>query len=500
MKFLPHIVIISFSLLFFTVINSPYKLGVFPDSIIYLEVAENIFEGKGIYSNEGKFIQHWPPLYPLAIAAVKKLCPFDFETSALILNAILFLISVFTFFKIIKSVSQKNGIAFLFSFLLIISKFIVNFNFILSEGLFLTIFLISLFNFKLWIDNRLIKHFWLASFSCALLLLSRYAAVGVIGGYLAYLLLFYDENLKEKIRFFFKFLLPTVIVFGFWIYYVKTYSSQTELRDFQVHLIPLSKLINIPKHILNWYAVSKDVLIIVFIFILSLFLFSKKRLKLHINSIYSALKQQSHLTKLCLAIIFSYILFLIISISFFDAATPINNRILSPIFPITLIILFIILIKNYTNKKQPNIFNIIFLILLFIGIFYNSFSTLKNHYNKGSGYSNKQWKESSLLNYLQTHPELYIYTNGPDIVRYKTNCSSTYIPIKYYYHNTISKTYNVDIEKMITKMRNSKVLVVYFYNIKRTSLIENKELLNLLKNKKVTYFKDGYTIAATKNN
>lgn len=69
---------------------SRHGIGLSPDSVGYLAVAQHLLEGRGFLSYRGEPFVAQPPLYPLAIATISFLLGFTLATSALLLNLILF--------------------------------------------------------------------------------------------------------------------------------------------------------------------------------------------------------------------------------------------------------------------------------------------------------------------------------------------------------------------------------------------------------------------------
>jgi hypothetical protein len=121
---------------------------------------------------------------------------------------------------------------------------------------------------------------------------------------------------------------------------------------------------------------------------------------------------------------------LVTSISFFDFSTPIDARLLAPLYPAIFILLLFITWKYLSNN--PSIINnlvgfqiaLIFLSHQVIQIM-PEISMLHNY---GAGYNNIRFDNNEIIHYVGTLPEeTPIYSNWPDAIYAKLNRPARYL-------------------------------------------------------------------------
>jgi hypothetical protein len=128
-----------------------------------------------------------------------------------------------------------------------------------------------------------------------------------------------------------------------------------------------------------------------------------------------------------------YMFSLAFSITFVDASTPLDNRILSPAYTI-LLILFVLLFWSNINRRKNNV--ILLPLFLLIGVFaWNSWSgsseVLELLREDGIGFTRRTWRESETISWVSSLPgDALIYTNERFAVSYITGRPAFSIPEK----------------------------------------------------------------------
>jgi hypothetical protein len=179
-----------------------------------------------------------------------------------------------------------------------------------------------------------------------------------------------------------------------------------------------------------------------------------------------------------------------------DAHTPLDPRLLSPVYVLSLIF-FVSVSWNISRlKKNPRLWWGILAISLVL-IFIKSGHTMASAIHlrqEGRGYTNRVWRKSETIAYVKSLPgKAVIYSNGPDAIRFLTGKESTYIPRKVSASTLLS---NVDFESQIRAMQNdltrNDAIIVYFDNISaRWYLPSKKELENLYRIPVLLRLQDG---------
>lgn len=235
--------------------------------------------------------------------------------------------------------------------------------------------------------------------------------------------------------------------------------------------------------------VSAGILSIGFLFFRFLFIEKKEK--------YTKIKQPLIKLPHLLSIFFLvYLVFLIISISFFDARTPLDNRMLLPAH-ISVIILFLCITYKlfYVWQARRNIRIIIILTCIGLAILYslNAKKCIIDIYENGIGYAHKMWKKSKIIQEVKNlPPEITIYTNVPEAVYFLTGRNALRFPLKLDpYSLKINSKYSYEVVKIKEKLKNKGAVLVYLNNIDRHYLLSKNELEKQLSVNVFTKVADG---------
>ena len=198
---------------------------------------------------------------------------------------------------------------------------------------------------------------------------------------------------------------------------------------------------------------------------------------------------------LCFFIII-YPLFLLFSISFFDANTPLDDRILSPIFiPLTIVFLYF-LDKLYIFKRNNLVLkNALIIIALSISIFYvySGLSWGVSNSNNGLGFSSKAWQDSELILQIKNLPPgSPIISNSPHAVYILTGNSAQALP-KERFETTQEENQNYlsDMKNIGSKIQNQHAFVIYFNLSGRDSQGQEDEIISLLSLTQHSNYREG---------
>jgi hypothetical protein len=478
-------------LFYFCTIN--ISLSISPDSVTYLEVSQNLATKGKLFDNSGNFISHWPPLYPVSITLFSKIFNLNAIDSAKILN--LFLVACFFFLMNIYLLSRKFNLkAILFCNIIILSSFFFQiFSMVWSEPLFIVIlFCITLtLDYQTRITGPL--PIIILGLLSALLFLTRYAGASII--FAVYLIIFINRKNKiDKIKALLIYTISLLPIISLWIILTKLNTHEIVDRNFSFNLISKDTLISFIKTIVYWIfpwiTIHKFQIFQYFIYIIFSIL-----LLFHLFKIAKSVRSLNvfNINKNLFIFIFIYFNFILFSITFIDHGTPLDNRILSPIFPFVIILLIeIALLLN--KKKQFSRFFIYLIFTLLFSQFLFSFSFWKKFSINGDGYSSSAskliWLSSETLNSDKIPENFKIFTNAKDI-------------INYYYPNFSSRTFNLfiktntysEIDKIFyTNLKKNNFTIIYLYGLNRNFYIEKEKLFTLFKENQIFFYKDGFVL------
>jgi hypothetical protein len=192
----------------------------------------------------------------------------------------------------------------------------------------------------------------------------------------------------------------------------------------------------------------------------------------------------------------TYALFLVVSISFFDANTPLDERILSPLFVSGFLLCAIALsiFVHRTGHRWALRFIISFAAVL-LAVFSLRASLLwsLSSFEEGIGFNHLRWHQSKLLSSVSALNEhAVIYSNSPEAIYIHTRRGSYSIPRVL---NKVSAGQNTamtdEIELMRERLDTKAGYLVYFSTIQSEAWLNAEDLARLADLKPVGIFPDG---------
>ena len=161
----------------------------------------------------------------------------------------------------------------------------------------------------------------------------------------------------------------------------------------------------------------------------------------------------------------SYVLFLYLSISFIDSATPVDQRILSPVI-IFMVIGAVSEIWNVSQilKKTWILGLLLILSALIISVKLPDAIQNANHIRMtGLGYNAIWWQKSESVAFVRSLPDdMKIYSNGPDVLNFLTEADAIFIPLKTFSDTLNANThYDEEMQMMCKEIQEGKALLLY---------------------------------------
>ena len=438
-------------------IATPSGAGLANDSAAYIAGARSILQGKG-YSDiwldsELEAITHYPPLLSLTLAAIG-LLKIDPLRGVRILNILLFgaNTALLGLLGWRATRSQAAGIWLAAIFMLNISLLRVH-VFALSEPLYLFLSLLSFILIDLYLDNTVNnppestpkrgkqKMVWvaLAGVISSLAFLTRYSALALLPTSVVALVLL-QNNWPARLKSTSLYLAAAFPLMSAWFLRNKLSAGNVTNRSFQFHPITAENiqpvLPNFAQFLLpmeSWQAaLIKSGWLPGLLVVVGVLLFAWLALRtwqVIMRPQKQAIQPISFTTTLY---IFGYLGAVLFSMSFFDASTKFQPRILAPIY-VSLMLLSAIagawLFQQGSGKPWPQklTFSLALVALAFSA--YSSQQGLSNFTQAGQGYASWKWHDSLLMTTLRNLPsETIIYTNTPPAVYLVTGRASRILP------------------------------------------------------------------------
>ncbi len=453
---------------------TPFGPSVSPDSTVYIGGAKSLLSGNG-YSLNGNPITHFPPLYPLFLA-VTGLLENNLVQAARFLNAILFGVNLGLF---ALAVYLTVGHSFLTTicavfFFLSSAPILELHSSAWSEPLFITFSLACLILLSKYIINPTLPLLIASSFSLGFALVTRYTGLGFLPAALA--IVFFGRGGEQFGRRFRETVAwPGLACAPLGIFFIRNMvmiGSPTD-RSFAYHPLPLhTYLSNLISNVFDYIApirlppgVRPAIFGLIAVFFIALLIIFFRRFGRDINwrsmGIWMPIS--------CFLFSVSYLLFLFLSISFMDASTPVDIRLLSPI----LIILTVGIFSAtwvVTQKLGKSLVWWCFLLFVVLSIIIKLPGTIRfavDIQKNGLGYTAQQWRDLESITFVKLLAEdTKIYSNGSDVISYLTEKKSLSIPAK-----TSSITmranpaYNAEITAMCRDITDNRAYLVYFTQI-----------------------------------
>jgi len=175
------------------------------------------------------------------------------------------------------------------------------------------------------------------------------------------------------------------------------------------------------------------------------------------------------LLSLNLIFVAQYVILLFLTISFLDAHTKLDYRMLSPVHMAALpvVIVFFARCEKHCIKKRSLRISVT-TVLLLLAVFYLgcTLGWINNH-QRGFGYASEEWRQSDLLRQVRTLPaETTIFSNGYHVIYILTHRNASFLPLRFDANSgKKNEHYEKSLQEMREKMVASNGVIVYFDTI-----------------------------------
>ena len=425
--------------------TAQFGVGVSSDSITYIETAESLLAGKG-FLPRGEPMTFFPPIYPLALAATGLLAK-NLVEAARVLNALLFGINVTLIaLAVYLSTARSFLAAVCAAFALGLSASILQIHsWAWSEPLFISFSLAGIIFLSMHAAAPRWHLLAASAISIGLASATRYVGIALLPSAALFLLVFGGRPMRYKVRDALLVLLLACAPLGIWFFHTAQTGSTTG-RVFAVHLVSVQHVKNLvvttsdlilPLPVSNWLKAGLLGLVTALAAATGVFFFDSYKERL--RGIVSRHSLAALMPILCVLFSGAYVVFLFLSISFFDAGTPLDYRILSVVL-VCLLVLGISLGWTVTRVlKRPGIRSCLLLLLLFsvTSNVFRAASFAMDTRRNGLGYSSRQWRSSECMAFVESLADsVNVYTNDTDAVMFLTHSRKvSMVPAKVVWHS-----------------------------------------------------------------
>jgi hypothetical protein len=484
--------------------------GVSPDSTTYIETARNLFAGKGFFI-DGWPMTHYPPVYPLLLSAVGLFTRGDMLLAARLLAAAFFGANLFLLAVAVYTCTRHNLVATgCVIFLFILSKPIISIHSMAwSEAPFIAFSMAGFILLAQHVARPRVCRLVAASLMFGVAAATRYVGIVLFPTVALALFLLSNQAFKHKIKDIFVFSGVACLPLVSWLVRNMLIAKSATNREVAFHPFNLNHAKNLivqtydfflPISISAWTK-TFHILVVATLFVLAARLIYRR----------TGIRQSTSSMGIVLPsilVIYSvlYVTFLVLSISFFDAHTPVDHRLLLPVF-IALIISGTSIAKRL-SEVWPH--KCVWYGYVFFAGFLATINAVPaitkavDIHCDGEGYTARYWRDSATLAYLSLVPEtMTIYSNGSDVLHFLTHKQASCIPAKVSPGTRMeNENYQDQMRQMIRDCEKGNALIVYLDRITwRWYLPSKKEIESLFSVPLIRTMEDGviYGISVVQN-
>lgn len=450
---------------------TPWGIGISPDSVAYIRVARSLLTGNGLDTT------HFAPLYPvlLDVMTLGKLFGEDPLQTARWLNAIFFGANIFLVGLLIYRFSSELKWPPVIGSLLMLGSIPMLTIHLMAwtEPAFIFLSFTGLVSLALFLENSKMMTLVIAGILMSLAFLTRYAGAAlVLTGFLA-ILLFSRKNLRQRFLAAIIFGCLSVVPMLLWLLRNISMAGTATSREIVFHPINRSHVWQaiftfsgwflLPDSAPNIFRFGLGAVILLGATLILLAHRQKGRTKQ--NS--SGITEMPQLIKLLSLFIVIYGIFLVMSISFIDANTPLDNRILSPAFVAAIILLLYLLSQAVRVFRLKSAAQAAFAagLIICLGFYMSaSYPLLSDSFTNGLGFSNASRHNVEIIEKVDQLPDnVVLISNFPEILYLHTDRPTTALPRKINaVTRQVNQKYASELAGISKQIAAEESVIVYF--------------------------------------
>jgi len=495
-------------------IATRWGAGTSPDSVVYIAGARNLAAGRGFstISESGVAIPitHHAPFYSI-ILAMLDVFGLDPIQGARWLNALLFsgliLLVGYVLRELLNDPVEKINLMPLFgaAFVLVSVALLEIHIMTWTEALFLLLGFSGFWVLSRYLDGERFGYLVGSAVLIAMAILTRYIGVVLVATGGLSILLFSPRSFPSRLRDAIVYGIISTIPMVIWL--LRNVVSRGTAANREVFYHPITRQqigwgittlgywLQIPDS--TWGLVKVFPYFVFIAAFLALVIYEQKRsLKGNQVTSWVTLSSLPNFIRIIIVFIPLYFGFLFFSLTFLDANTPLDSRILSPVL-ISMVILVLYTITEgikVLSKKAASRFVLTAAGLLLLVTFVQpAIDVVKSSYDNGIGFTSRSWRESPTMAALQEYPSgRVIYTNAPEAFYLYANRNARSMPKKF---DSANQQPNKDYEKELITIRqqiqDNGGVVVYFNALMWPTLPSVQEILGNLGLKVLEQTADG---------
>jgi hypothetical protein len=470
--------------------STPRGVGVGYDSMFYLTSADSLRQGHGLSwvagGGELRPLVHYPPLYPLVLAGLGWAGVDDLRATTW-LAGLLFGLNIGLVGAILLRVTHRGWIAIAGAALALASPVFIDVHLeVMSEPLFLVWTLSALAClWSYWREPRL-RPLVAAGAATALAYLTRYVGAAAVATGVLAVIVTRQGSFKRKVGHLALYAGLALMPIAGWYLRNLILTGTATNRLLIFHPVTLSTLRAAAATLSTWLLPSTaplwlkaGILLVAAAGLVSMALWgwwSTYRSAEHRDAGPDPRKDAVRLATILVAFAGVYVLFLLASLTFFDASTRLDNRILSPVFlAVTMASLSLVA----TLPRVGRVAGLVLVGALAVSYVVRSLPVLEEMRLNGSGFNSREWETSETIAWVRALPaDTLLYSNEAFPILYLTGIPAYWVPEAY---DSVKGTPRPDFEAQMETMRQrlrqpGSMLVVFLGSHYRVELPPIDEL------------------------
>ncbi len=469
-------------------VSSTWGMGANSDSVSYISEAHNILAGRGISS------LHYAPLYSYLLAGIQLVGPSALD-AARWANCVLFSANILMVAFLLRRQCGSHWVAGFGAALMATSVDMLQIHFMVwPEPLFVFGTLWTLVLTQLYLESGR-RRFLIAAALCAgVTTLTRYPGLALVASIAIAQFTLTKDSLVQRLQNALLVATLGLVPIGTWLASNGAFTGQMTVRTLAFHPITIGRLVDGLSVASRWLvpvepplALRVVVTALVVAAVTVVLVSAGPRLRRR--------ERTSLFWFLSITFVFSYTALLLLSITLFDESTPLDSRIMSPVYPVALITAVSAVYRLVESLESEWLSRglIVVSAVLLISYLPRAWDWGVTSYTDGRSYTGKVWRESGTIRETLGLPlNTTIFSNAPDVITILLNRRARMLPKKFDPTSGLANAhYNEEIERVRFDLENHSAVLVYFQPMRRTYLPSLVELTNLLPLQECTDANDG---------
>lgn len=488
---------------FSVIISTRWGIGASPDSVVYIVGARNLAQGEGFKTisegGEAKVITHHAPLYSVALALIDLGGPDPIQggrgLNALLFGGNILLVGLLLQELLPGQTAQARLAPIIGAGLILFPAMLVEIHSMAwSESLFIFLTLAGFWALSRSIANDSRALLAGSAVLIALAFLTRYIGAVLVATGVLSIMLFSAQPVRRRLTDGLIFGLISAGPMAIWLLRNALTGDSATSRELLFHpitrqqvgwaLTTLGSWVLVPETSPGWLKLLPYLPI--GLVGMAVVIAGHRQYQLPSNwPRWATLSGLPSMIRILLVFIPSYLAFLLLSLTFLDANTPLDSRILSPVYVTGVILAVYFLAEGLNGLRRPAViryallgFSFVFLAALAV----RSLSYIQDSFAIGIGFTSRWWRESPTLAALQIYsPETIVYSNAPEALYLYTDLKVRPMPKKYESANQrYNPAYDAELKALKEQMMLERSIIVYFDPMIRSTLPGEQEILEIL--------------------